>query len=151
MGSHQGRVEGEENLPRPTAHTPLDAPQDPTGLLVNQGTLLSLFLSHSPISMNWVRAVCPLLGTQIRVGLGNCCLLLLIHAGQILCWVEDNFFSSLGFSGGICLLQCLSQWSLSPILCWHWGNWGEGPDMDPFHDATHLRSDVSGYCQSYSG
>ena len=33
MGPHQGRVDGEENLPRPAGHTPLDAPQDPIGLL----------------------------------------------------------------------------------------------------------------------
>lgn len=49
---------------------------------------------------------------------------------------------SLGFSGGICSLQ----WQINPILCWHRGNWVEGPDMDPFHvsaaDATHLRSGV---------
>jgi len=36
MGPHQGRAEGEETLPQPTAHTPLDAPQDPIGLLGNQ-------------------------------------------------------------------------------------------------------------------
>jgi len=41
MGPHQGRAEGEKNLPRPTGHTPLNAPQDPTGLLGNQGTLLA--------------------------------------------------------------------------------------------------------------
>ena len=33
MRPHQGRVEGKENLPRPAAHTPLDAPQDPVGFL----------------------------------------------------------------------------------------------------------------------
>jgi len=33
MGPHQGSVEGQENLPHPAAHTPLDAPQDPIGLL----------------------------------------------------------------------------------------------------------------------
>lgn len=37
--------------------------------------------------------------------------------------------------------------SLNPILCWHWGNWAEGPDIDLFHvaaeDATHLGSGVS--------
>jgi len=41
MGPPQGRAEGEENLPRPAAHTPLDAPQDPIGLLATQGTLLA--------------------------------------------------------------------------------------------------------------
>ena len=39
MGPPQGRAEGEENLPRPAAHTPLNAPQDPIGLLGTQGTL----------------------------------------------------------------------------------------------------------------
>jgi len=42
MGPHQGRVEEEENLPRPAAHTPLDAPQDPVGLLGSQGTLVKV-------------------------------------------------------------------------------------------------------------
>ena len=41
MGPHQGRVEGKENFPRPAAHTPFDAPQDPIGLLGTQGTLLA--------------------------------------------------------------------------------------------------------------
>jgi len=41
MGPHQGRVEGEENLPRPAGHTLLHAPQDPISLLGNQGTLLA--------------------------------------------------------------------------------------------------------------
>ena len=41
MGPPQGRAEGEENLPRPAAHTPLNAPQDPIGLLGTQGTLLA--------------------------------------------------------------------------------------------------------------
>ena len=41
MGPHQGRAEGKENLPRPASHTPLDAPQDPIGLLGSQGTLLA--------------------------------------------------------------------------------------------------------------
>ena len=41
MGPHQGSVEGEENLPRPAGHTPLNAPQDPIGFLGNQGTLLA--------------------------------------------------------------------------------------------------------------
>jgi len=41
MGPPQGRAEGEENLPRPAAHTPRDAPQDPIGLLGTQGTLLA--------------------------------------------------------------------------------------------------------------
>jgi len=35
------RAEGKENLPRPAGHTPLDAPQDPIGLLGNQDTLLA--------------------------------------------------------------------------------------------------------------
>jgi len=41
MGSHQGRVEGEKNLPRPAGHTLLNAPQETIGLLGNQGTLLA--------------------------------------------------------------------------------------------------------------
>jgi len=41
MGPHQGRVEGEENLPRPAGHTPLNASQDPIGLLGSQGMLLA--------------------------------------------------------------------------------------------------------------
>jgi len=41
MGPPQGRAEEEENLPRPAAHTPPHAPQDPTGLLGTQGTLLA--------------------------------------------------------------------------------------------------------------
>ena len=41
MGPHQGRVEGEENLPRPAGHTLLNAPQDPIGLLESQGTVLA--------------------------------------------------------------------------------------------------------------
>ena len=41
MGPHWGRAEGEENLPRPAAHPPRDAPQDPIGLLGTQGTLLA--------------------------------------------------------------------------------------------------------------
>ena len=41
MGPPQGRAEGEENLPRPAGHTPLDALQDPVGLLGSQGTLLA--------------------------------------------------------------------------------------------------------------
>jgi len=41
MGPHQGKAEGKEKLPRPAAHTPLDAPQDPTGLLGTQGMLLA--------------------------------------------------------------------------------------------------------------
>jgi len=39
MGPPQGRAEGEKNLPRPAAHTPGDAPQNPIGLLGTQGTL----------------------------------------------------------------------------------------------------------------
>jgi len=34
-------AEGEENLPRPSGHVPLNAPQDTIGLLGNQGTLLA--------------------------------------------------------------------------------------------------------------
>ena len=41
MGPPQGSAEGEENLPHPAAHTPLDAPQDPIGFLGTQGTLLA--------------------------------------------------------------------------------------------------------------
>jgi len=41
MGPLQGRVEGEENLPRPAGHTPLNARQETIGLLRNQGTLLA--------------------------------------------------------------------------------------------------------------
>jgi len=41
MGPPQGRAEGEENLPRPAAHTPPHAPQDPTGILGTQSTLLA--------------------------------------------------------------------------------------------------------------
>ena len=41
MGPPQGRAEGEENLPRPAAHTPPHAPQDPIGLLGTEGTLLA--------------------------------------------------------------------------------------------------------------
>jgi len=41
MGPPQGRAEGQETLPRPAAHTLLNAPQDPTGLLGSQGTLLA--------------------------------------------------------------------------------------------------------------
>ena len=41
MGPHQGRVEGEENLPQPAGHTPLNSPQDPIGIPGNQGTLLA--------------------------------------------------------------------------------------------------------------
>ena len=51
MGPHWGRVEGQENLPRPAGHTPLDAPQDPIGLLGSQGTLLAhgqLVVNPSP-------------------------------------------------------------------------------------------------------
>jgi len=40
MGPPQGRVEGEENLPRPAGHTPPKAPQNPIGFLGSQGTLL---------------------------------------------------------------------------------------------------------------
>ena len=40
MGPPQGRAEGEENLPRPAAHTPRDASQETIGLLGTQGTLL---------------------------------------------------------------------------------------------------------------
>ncbi|PKU47400.1 hypothetical protein llap_2302 [Limosa lapponica baueri] len=39
MGPHQGRVEGENNLPRPVGHTLPDAPQDTIGLLGHKGTL----------------------------------------------------------------------------------------------------------------
>jgi len=41
MGPYQGRLEGEENLPRPTGHTLLNAPQDAIGLFGNHGTLLA--------------------------------------------------------------------------------------------------------------
>jgi len=41
MGPHQGRVEGQENLPRPAGHTPPNASQDAIGLLGSQGTLLA--------------------------------------------------------------------------------------------------------------
>jgi len=41
MGPPQGRAEGKENLPRPAAHAPPNAPQDPIGLLGTQGTLLA--------------------------------------------------------------------------------------------------------------
>ena len=41
MGPPQGRTEGEENLPQPAGHTPLHAPQETTGLLGSQGTLLA--------------------------------------------------------------------------------------------------------------
>jgi len=41
MGPPQGRAEVEENLPRPAAHTPPNASQDPIGLLGSQGTLLA--------------------------------------------------------------------------------------------------------------
>ena len=48
MRPHQGSVEGKENLPRPAGHTLLNAPQDPIGLLGNQGTLLAhgLIVAH---------------------------------------------------------------------------------------------------------
>jgi len=48
MGPPQGRVEGEENLPRPAAHTPPHAPQDPTALLGTQGTLLAHLTAAIP-------------------------------------------------------------------------------------------------------
>jgi len=38
MGPPQGRAEGEENLPHPAAHCPLDAPQDPNPARVQGGT-----------------------------------------------------------------------------------------------------------------
>ncbi|PKU35685.1 hypothetical protein llap_14008 [Limosa lapponica baueri] len=41
MGSHQGRAEGEDNLPRPAGHTLPDAPQDAIGLLGHKDTLLA--------------------------------------------------------------------------------------------------------------
>jgi len=41
MGPHQGRADGEENLPRPAGRALLNAPQDPIGLLGSQGTLLA--------------------------------------------------------------------------------------------------------------
>ena len=41
MGPPQGRAGREENLPRPAAHTPPNAPQDPIGFLGSQGTLLA--------------------------------------------------------------------------------------------------------------
>ena len=41
MRPHQGSVEGKENLPRPAAHTPPNASQDPIGFLGSQGTLLA--------------------------------------------------------------------------------------------------------------
>lgn len=41
MWSHQGRVEGEENLSRPTNHTASDTPQGATGLLDHKGTVLA--------------------------------------------------------------------------------------------------------------
>jgi len=41
MGPQWGRAEGEETLPRPAAHTPLNASQETTGLLGSQGTLLA--------------------------------------------------------------------------------------------------------------
>ncbi|PKU46836.1 hypothetical protein llap_2809 [Limosa lapponica baueri] len=41
MRPHQGRVEGEDDLPRPAGHTLLDSPQDAIGLLGHKGTLLA--------------------------------------------------------------------------------------------------------------
>ena len=55
MGPHQGRVEGKENLPWPTGHTPLNASQDPIGLLGNQGTLLDSQMSKN--SMGNIRGL----------------------------------------------------------------------------------------------
>ena len=40
MRSHQGRVEVEENLSRPTDHTPSNTPHDVIGLLGHKGTVL---------------------------------------------------------------------------------------------------------------
>ena len=40
MGPHQGRVEGEENLPGPAGHSP-NAPQDLISFLGSQGMLLA--------------------------------------------------------------------------------------------------------------
>jgi len=42
MGPHQGRADGEENLPRPAAHTPPNASQDPISFLGRQSTQLLL-------------------------------------------------------------------------------------------------------------
>ena len=47
MGPPQGRAEGEENLPRPAAHTPLDAPQNPIGLLGTQGKTTNFHCSDN--------------------------------------------------------------------------------------------------------
>ncbi|NXV14564.1 CAHM6 protein, partial [Cepphus grylle] len=41
MWPHQGRVEGEDDLPPPACHALLDAPQDAIGLLGHKGTLLA--------------------------------------------------------------------------------------------------------------
>ncbi|PKU40437.1 sterol regulatory element-binding protein cleavage-activating hypothetical protein [Limosa lapponica baueri] len=41
MGPHQGRAEGQDDLPPPAGHTLPDAPQDAIGLLGHKGTLLA--------------------------------------------------------------------------------------------------------------
>ena len=60
MGPHQGRVEGEENLPQPAGHIPLDAAQDAIGLLGSQGTLLA----HAV--WGWVRATGAVLRAALK-------------------------------------------------------------------------------------
>ena len=56
MGPHQGSVEGKENLPRPAAHTLLDAPQDPIGfqqweLLTQPGSFLRSMLRRNNLKL----------------------------------------------------------------------------------------------------
>ena len=58
MGPPQGRAEGQENLPRPAAHTPPHAPQDPIGLLGTQGTLLARGHLKGHDCISWVHVGC---------------------------------------------------------------------------------------------
>jgi len=47
MGPHQGSVEGEENLPQPAGHTPLNAPWETIGLLGNKKLIFFVALCTS--------------------------------------------------------------------------------------------------------
>ncbi|PKU42812.1 glycoprotein xg [Limosa lapponica baueri] len=56
MQPHQGRAEGEDDLPQRAGHTLLEAPQDAIGLLGHKGTLLAHPVVHQDSQVFFLRA-----------------------------------------------------------------------------------------------
>jgi len=75
MGPHWGRAEGEQNLLRPSAHTPPNAPQDPVSFLGSQGTLLA----HGQPKAISPQGLAITLSNLLNRGLSLCSLLVLLQ------------------------------------------------------------------------